>query len=183
MSYRILKARKNRFRSGRLIAILAVAAIGLPAAAQAQDALVARGKYLVQVAGCGDCHTPGHFYGKPDPARVLGGSDIGFQVPGVGTFVAPNLTPDKKTGLGEWTADQIVTALQTGVVPDGRILSPIMPWRTYAGLTKPDVRAIAAYLRSLPPVEHEVAGSFGPDDGPKAVVVTIVATEPPPAAQ
>jgi mono/diheme cytochrome c family protein len=183
MFNRILRARKNRSRSGRLTAILAVAVIALPAAALAEETQVARGRYLVQVAGCGDCHTPGHFYGRPDPARVLGGSDIGFQVPGVGTFVAPNLTPDKKTGLGGWTADQIVTALQTGVVPDGRILSPIMPWRTYAGLTKPDVRAIAAYLRSLPPVEHEVAGPFGPDDGPKAVVVTIVATEPPPAAQ
>jgi mono/diheme cytochrome c family protein len=77
--------------------------------------------------GCGDCHTPGYFLGKPDMARNLGGSDVGFAIPGLGVFVPPNLTPDKETGLGNRTAKQIVTAVTTGKTPDGRMLAPIMP--------------------------------------------------------
>ena len=77
--------------------------------------------------GCHDCHTPGYFLGKPDMARYLGGSDVGFELPGLGVFVAPNLTPDRETGLGGWTAAQIVGALKTGKRPDGRELAPIIP--------------------------------------------------------
>ena len=68
------------------------------AAAWAADAQVERGKYLAHVAGCTDCHTPGNFLGHPDTARFLGGSDVGFAMPGLGVFVPPNLTPDKATG-------------------------------------------------------------------------------------
>jgi len=125
---------------------------------------VARGQYLVQLAGCTDCHTPGHLFGKPDMARFLGGSDVGFEMPGLGIFVGPNLTPDNGTGLGSWTSDEIVTAIQTGVRPDGRILAPIMPWRAYAGLTKSDAAVIVEYLRSLPPVTNKVPGPLGLDE-------------------
>jgi hypothetical protein len=104
--------------------------------------------------------------GKPDMSRFLGGSDVGFEVPGLGIFVGPNLTSDHRTGLGDWTRDQIVTAFQTGSRPDGRLLAPIMPWRAYAGLTKSDAAAIAEYLKSLPPVDHKVPGPFGPDEKP-----------------
>src|SRR5215472_4867450 len=72
---------------------------------------IARGKYLVGISGCNDCHTPGYFLGKPDPAKYLGGSDVGFAIPGLGVFVGPNLTPDKETGLGNFTAQQIATAI------------------------------------------------------------------------
>ena len=68
----------------------------------------------VRIHRCFDCHTPGYFFGKPDMARYLGGSDVGFEIPGLGVFVGPNLTPDKETGLGNWTSEQIVTALHTG---------------------------------------------------------------------
>jgi len=68
-------------------------------AARAADPQVERGKYLVDVGGCTDCHTPGNFLGHPDMARYLGGSDVGFALPGQGVFVGPNLTPDKETGL------------------------------------------------------------------------------------
>src|SRR5262245_43043080 len=101
-----------------------------------ESAQVARGKYLVQLGGCTDCHTPGYRFGRPDMGRFLGGSDVGFEVPGLGIFVPPNLTPDNDTGLGTWTKDEIVTAIQTGVRPDGRMLVPVMPWRNYASLTK-----------------------------------------------
>ena len=81
------------------------------AAAQSQ---ADRGKYLVTIAGCLDCHTPGYFFGKPDMARYLGGSEVGFEIPGLGVFHGPNLTPDPDTGLGKWSVAQIVTALKTG---------------------------------------------------------------------
>ena len=145
--------------------VAAVAALCAPLAAQAADpAAVARGKYLVTIASCHDCHTPGYFLGKPDMARYLGGSDVGFEIPGLGVFVAPNLTPDADTGLGKWTEEEIVTALQTGKRPDGRELAPIMPWRAFANLTKSDARAIAVYLKNLKPVSHKVPGPFGPDE-------------------
>jgi len=129
----------------------------------ADAAQIARGKYLVAVIGCGDCHTPGTFLGKPDMTHFLGGSDVGFGIPGRGVFVAPNLTPDKETGLGTWTTKQIVTALTTGKRPDGRVLAPIMPWQDFAHLKRWDAFAIAAYLKSLKPVKHAVPGPFGPN--------------------
>ena len=58
------------------------------------------GKYLVTISGCNDCHTPGYFFGKPDMSRFLGGSDVGFEIPGLGVFVGPNITPDRETGIG-----------------------------------------------------------------------------------
>jgi mono/diheme cytochrome c family protein len=145
-------------------------------AALAQDQ-IARGKYLVVLGGCTDCHTPGYFFGKPDPARYLGGSEVGFEIPGLGVFHGPNLTPDKETGIGDWTTEQIVTVLQTGQRPDGRMLAPIMPWRALAQLTKEDVTAIAAYLKSLPAVKNKVPGPFGPNEKPTSFVMKIVAPE------
>ena len=139
----------------------------------ATHASVARGKYLVEFGGCNDCHTPGYFFGKPDASRYLAGSDVGFEIPQMGVFVGPNLTPDRDTGLGNWSKAQIVAALQTGVRPDGRILSPNMPWRAFAKLTKADVEAIADYLKSLPPVRNKAAGPFGPDEKVPVFVLTI----------
>jgi mono/diheme cytochrome c family protein len=148
--------------------------------AGAADPLVERGRYLVNFGGCFDCHTPGYFFGKPDMARYLGGSDVGFEIPGLGVFVGPNLTPDKETGLGTWTSEQIVTALQTGVRPDGRILAPIMPWRSFAKLTRDDAMAIAAFLKSLPPLKHKVPGPFGPNEKPTVFVMKVVPPESAP---
>lgn len=113
---------------------------------------VARGKYLVTMMGCTDCHTPGHFFGRPDMTKFLGGSDVGFRIPGVGYVWGANLTPDSEHGIGTWSEEQIVTSLRTGARPDGRILSPIMPWMAYAGLTDEDAYAIAAFLKTIPPV-------------------------------
>jgi mono/diheme cytochrome c family protein len=143
-------------------------------ALQAAESTVARGKYLVQFGGCGDCHTPGYFLGKVDESRYLGGSDVGFRIP-PGTFVGANLTPDKETGLGSWSVDQIETALTTGVRPDGRVLSTVMPWKDFAHLTKADAKSIALYLKSLPPVSHKVPGPLGPDEKPGFPVLTVVA--------
>ena len=89
-----------------LVALTALAIAGgyaVSGGVGAESARLAHGKYLVQLGGCTDCHTPGHLLGKPDMSRFLGGSDVGLEVPGLGVFVAPNLTPDKVTGLGNWT--------------------------------------------------------------------------------
>jgi len=125
------------------------------ASGTARTDLIARGQYLATISLCGDCHTPGHLLGQPDDSRHLAGTDVGFEVPGLGFFYGPNLTPDPETGLGNWSEAEIVTALRTGVRPDGRILAPIMPWMTFASFTDEDVLAIAAYLKSLPPYRYE----------------------------
>jgi len=97
----------------------------------AADPQVDRGKYLVTVGGCNDCHTPGGLL-NPDMTRMLGGGDVAFGIRGLGgAFVPPNLTPDKETGLGNWTTEQIVTAFTTGVLPNGRVLAPWMPWKAF----------------------------------------------------
>jgi mono/diheme cytochrome c family protein len=161
----------------RRILALALAAMPIASASAADPTQVARGKYLVNISGCNDCHTPGYFLGKPDMARFLGGSEVGFEIPGLGVFHGPNLTPDKATGLGDWTDAEVVAALQTGVRPDGRILAPIMPWHAFAELTKQDVAAIVAFLRSIPAVSNKVPGPFGPTDKPTSFVMKIVPPE------
>jgi len=142
-------------------------------AAHAADPQVERGKYLAEIGGCNDCHTPGYFLGHPDMTRYLGGSDVGFGISGIGVFVGRNLTPDNETGIGTWTAQQIVTAITTGKRPDGRILAPIMPWRGLSALTQPDALALAAFLKSLPPVSNKVPGPFGPDEQPSVLVMSL----------
>jgi len=138
---------------------------------------IERGRYLVTLGGCTDCHTPGHFLGKPDLTRELGGSEVGFEIPGLGVFYGPNLTPDRETGLGTWSGADIVKAVQTGVRPDGRGRVPIMPWPAFAKLTRSDAEAIVAYLKSLPPVTNKVPGPFGEGQTPTSFVMKVV---PPP---
>ncbi|MFN3746727.1 MAG: c-type cytochrome, partial [Hyphomicrobiaceae bacterium] len=140
---------------------------------EAQGSPVARGKYLVGIGGCNDCHTPGYFFGKPDMAHFLSGSEVGFEIPGLGVFHGPNLTPDKETGLGRWSAEEIRVAITEGKRPDGRVLAPIMPWHAFATLTREDARAIVAYLQSLPAVGNKVPGPFGPNETPTSFVMKI----------
>jgi mono/diheme cytochrome c family protein len=164
--------------SQKLKPALAVGALVIALGAWTHNATaetqVERGKYLVTLGGCSDCHTPGSFLGHPDTARFLGGSDVGFAIPGLGVFVGRNLTPDPETGLGKWTTQQIVTAFTTGVRPDGRILAPIMPYEAFKSLTNADARAIAAYLKTLKPVKNAVPGPFGPSETPTTFVMTVV---------
>jgi mono/diheme cytochrome c family protein len=167
-----------------LTCVIAAAVMGWNGSAESASASVsaaqlARGKYLVEFGGCNDCHTPGSLVGKPDAARYLGGSDVGFEIPNLGVFVGPNLTPDKETGLGNWTKEQIIAAFQTGTRPDGRQLATIMPWQAFSKLTKQDAEAIADYLMSLKPVSHKVPGPFGLDEKPSVSVMSLR----PPAAQ
>jgi len=156
-----------------LLALSMMLAAGAPTIASAESQ-IDRGKYLVTVGGCSDCHTAGTFLGHPDMSRYLGGSDVGFAIPGLGVFVGRNLTPDKETGIGGWTDQQIITAFTAGQRPDGRMLAPIMPWPALSQLTAADAQAIVAYLRSIPAVNNAVPGPFGPNDKPSVLVFTIV---------
>jgi mono/diheme cytochrome c family protein len=109
------------------VAAVTVGIVGYWRAEAADREQVNRGKYLVTLGLCTDCHTLGYFFGKPDMARFLAGSEVGFEVPGLGVFHGRNLTPDVETGIGTWSAE-------TGTRPDGRILASIMPWHALRNL-------------------------------------------------
>jgi mono/diheme cytochrome c family protein len=161
-------------RNWRLPLLVTTVILGASAAASAAETQIERGKYLVTISSCGTCHTPGALLGKPDSTRILAGSEVGFGIPGVGVFVGGNLTPDKETGLGDWTTEQIVAAITKGVTPNGRKLFPVMPWPDLANLSSEDAQAIAAYLKSLPPVKNAVPGPFGPKDTPSTFVSVVI---------
>jgi mono/diheme cytochrome c family protein len=133
-----------------------------------------RGEYLVTIMDCTGCHTPGTFLGKPDMDRPLAGSEVGFQIPGLGIFYPPNLTPDPETGLGKWSEADIIKAVRTGVRPDGRQLTPVMPYHSYSKLTDADAKALVSYLKSMKPVKNPVPGPIGPNEKPPAAYLTVV---------
>lgn len=153
------------------VSLFGAAISATPALAQEQ---IKRGAYLAAIMDCTGCHTPGVFFGKPDPQRHLGGSEVGFQIPGLGIFYPPNLTPDPETGLGTWSEADIVTAVRTGVRPDGRVLAPVMPYHSYGKLTDTDAKALASYLKSLKPVRHQAPAMVGATEKPTAPYLTIV---------
>lgn len=155
--------------------------------------LVERGEYLVTVGGCNDCHTPwivGPNGPEPDMSRMLSGHPedlpVGPQMPipaeaglwawaphntawvtDAGIAYAFNLTPDENTGIGIWTEETFIQTLRTGKHWGvAREILPPMPWFNYGKMTDEDLKAVWAYLRSIPPVQNRV---------PEAVV-----TPPPP---
>ncbi len=152
-------------RAFAALSLFACATLAPLLSAQADEALVQRGAYLAAIMDCAGCHTP-HGPQGPDMTQALHGANYGFQLPGLGTFVPPNLTSDKATGLGDWTAEQIGTAITTGVRPDGRILAPIMPWMSYAAITPEDLAALVAFLQSVPAASYDAPGPWGPSEKP-----------------
>ncbi|MGE4480769.1 c-type cytochrome [Acidocella sp.] len=115
-----------------------------------QAALIARGKYLTTAADCMPCHT--------GPGRAPFSGGLVMQTP-FGGLSTPNITPDKATGIGDWTDKQFYAALHDGVAPGReflvfpKYLYPAMPYTSYTKLSYQDVMAIKAYLDSLPPVD------------------------------
>lgn len=107
--------------------------------------LAERGRYLFAVGGCGACHTS-----KEGPADA-GGRAV--EIPG-GVVYSTNITEDRETGIGTWSDGQIAAAIRFGLTPSGSTLIPAMPYTSYRGLADEDVRALVAYLRTLPPVHH-----------------------------
>lgn len=145
-------------------ASVSLCALALGGAANAETK-VERGEYLSHVMVCAECHTPGVLSGG-ERGPELGGSKVGYGIPGMGVYYGPNLTPDKDTGLGNWSEEEIVIALRSGERPDGRILSPVMPWRAFAKMNDDDAYALVAYIKSLPAFSNKVPGPFGPTETP-----------------
>ena len=112
-----------------------------------------RGAYLVEaVTHCGECHTPRDALGGPRRALHLAGTRDGPD-----DSVVPNITPDRKTGIGRWRKSEIVEYLASGMTPEGDFAGDVMAEiidRSTSRLTAADREAIAVYLLSLPPVEH-----------------------------
>ena len=123
---------------------------------------------LVKVSVCGACHTDGALVGEPDMDHALAGSRIGIAYtsppderwPGV--VYPPNITPEKSTGLGNWSDLQIAAAIRAGAGRHGSRRITAMPWQGYAKMSDEDVSAIVSYLRSIRPVKHEVPESVEP---------------------
>jgi len=136
-------------------AICTLAALTVVAASPHAQTPLERGAYLVNgLVGCGNCHTTRDQEGQFKPGMELAG---GFLLEDkMMTVNAPNITPDRETGIGAWTDAQIVTAIREGRRPDGRVLGPPMPFEMYRDIGDDDMRAIVSYLRSVKPVHHEV---------------------------
>ena len=168
-----------------LIGLVVAAAGSVTASAQGGGAAVARGKYLVDTSGCHDCHTPlkmGPNGPEPDMTRALAGHPAEMKMPPPpppsGPWVASvgatmtawagpwgvsytaNLTPHKENGLGAWTEQQFIDSIRTGRHQGrGREILPPMPWPAYRNLNDADLKAVFAYLRSLPPDANKVPES------------------------
>src|SRR5262245_5521874 len=119
---------------------------------------LARGKELYHgIAACGDCHSQRDFkrFGGP---IVAGGEGVGFAFPQEmgfpGSVVAPNITPDKETGIGSWTDGEVIRAIREGVSRDGKALFPLMPYSDFRRMSDEDAYSLVAYLRTLTPVRH-----------------------------
>ena len=147
-----LKPLANQVKARTLKAEPAPFAATQPSPATAPTEPVARGHQLVSVLGCGGCHTPKNQDGTPKADMMLAGAPLR------GTEVAWNLTPDAKTGIGDWTVAQIATGLRTGKLPDGKQIQGAMAQqieRRFGKLTEADATAIATFLKSIPAVNHD----------------------------
>jgi len=176
------------------LAVLVVAAALTVACAQqpaapAAPSPVERGKYLVTIGSCNDCHTPwklGEKGPEPDMTRMLSGHPQGMQLPpppalppgpwGLtgslsmtawsgpwGISYTANLTPDPETGLGALSEENFVKAMRVGKhYGGGREILPPMPWNWLAQATDDDLKAIYAYLKTIPPVKNRVPDPVPP---------------------
>ena len=136
----------------RALAALALAVTTL--ATGAAETPLERGRYLMQsIVACGNCHTPQGPNGPVAGMELAGG--LRFEEPPF-SAVAPNITPDKATGIGHWTDAQIVTAIREGRRPDGSLIGPPMPIGLYREVSDNDAAALVAYLRSVKPVVNKV---------------------------
>ena len=153
--------------------------------------MIERGKWLVGFAGCDDCHTPKTFGPKGpefDMTKRLSGSPAHIPVPEIpkevlgpakwgalvsndmtqwagpwGVSFTANLTPDIETGTGSWNAATFVKIFRTGKhLGEGRDILPPMPWQVISSLSDADLKAIFAFLQSLPPIKNAVREPIPP---------------------
>jgi len=151
-------------------------AVSAPVYAQGNaNPAVERGRYLVQITGCHDCHSPKIEGMTPDLKRALSWRPGTTPLPSAakgevhasldltawqgpwGASVASNLTPDAATGIGtRYTEAAFLTTMRTGKKPNGTMILPPMPADVYKNMTDDDLKAIFAYLRTIPPVSNHV---------------------------
>ena len=169
---------------GLMVLILSSIIFIYSSSVESQNDMVERGKYLVDaVAACGHCHTPRaeadydmtkYLAGHPEEEAypqynfnmmqqrvfiVVSPQLSAFSGP-FGSSFATNLTPDKETGLGEWTEKMFIESMRTGHHQgnkDNRKIFPPMPTKHYAQMTDEDLKAIWAYLKSIKPVKNDVS--------------------------
>ena len=160
------------------------------ATASGKASQIARGKYLVDIMGCHDCHTPmklGPNGPEWDMTRALSGHPETLVMPAApqqkepwmasmamtmtawsgpwGTSFTRNLTPDKETGLGDWTVEEFIATMKTGRERGkGRPVLPPMPVQNLANLTDSDIRALFAYLQSLPAIKNRIPQPVEPTE-------------------
>jgi len=147
---------------------------------------VERGRYLVTITGCHDCHSPKLKGMTPDLSRALSGRPSTTPVPSKaenevhaspdltawtgpwGQSVASNLTPDPATGLGtRYTEASFVQAMRTGKKPNGLLMQPPMPQEVYQNMTDDDLKAIWAYLQTVKPIRNAVLAGIENPTGKK----------------
>ncbi|MCG8493678.1 MAG: cytochrome c [Sneathiellales bacterium] len=134
--------------------LLAMGVAAFPAEA---NEMVEKGAYLTAAAGCQACHTD-----PKEKQAFAGGRPL--KTP-FGIFYSPNITPDSKSGIGNWTEEEFIKAVKQGISPEGSHYFPAFPYTSYAKMTDQDAKAIFAYLRSLSPIErenrdHEIVAPF-----------------------
>jgi mono/diheme cytochrome c family protein len=148
------------------------------------EARLARGKYLVEgPMHCFLCHTE-HDFSQPEYPIVQAKKGAGWvmPIPELNNLPARNITPDKETGLGDWTDDEIARAIREGVRKDGTALFPVMPYLDFATMDDEDVKSIVVYLRTLTPVRNVLPARSLP--GPLEWIVNTMPkpiTEPQPS--
>lgn len=121
----------------------------------AERAIAERGRYIVMATGCIGCHATNGPQG-PDLSKYLAGGALKFQT-AHGTFISRNLTPDKETGLGRRSDDEVKRVLRSGVFPDGHVVPfTVMPWANLSNWTEEDRHAVVVYLRHLPAIRHQI---------------------------
>jgi cytochrome c553 len=176
-----------------MLAMIAAYIFTAQSGATADTARAKRGEYLVNTAGCHDCHTPwkmGANGPEPDMSRMLSGHPETLQLtppPALtgtwamvssftntahsgawGISYTMNLTPDRNNGLGIWTEEMFLKAIRTGRhMGVSRPINPPMPWQVYRNFSDDDLKAIYAYLRTIPPIVNHI-----PDYVPPAEVKT-----------
>ena len=124
-----------------------------PPAAPAPSDKLARGKWLLQVCSCGDCHDSVDDHRQKLPGKAFAGGQT-FPLPnGKGVAIAPNITSDKATGIGAYSDEDLRRVFDEGKGKSGRFLYT-MPWSYYGGMTKEDKEALIAALREIPAVAN-----------------------------
>ena len=184
-----MKSRWIRHLPAAMVAVAATASLAELPGPPSTNPTVERGRYLVGTSGCMDCHTPmkpGANGPEWDLSRLLSGHPEGLSMPPVprlpegpwlvvssatntawagpwGVSFTANLTPDMDTGLGRWSERDFLTAIRSGKHQGrGRDILPPMPIPVYSNFTDDDLKAIFAFLRSIPPVRNRVPEPWAP---------------------